>query len=161
MKKCREADDSILFIDASKEFEIIKTLEESMTKKSMEGVAPVANCDIQSTRIESMIRLIRGQQVIIDRDLAVLYNVETRRLNEQVKRNAGRFPEDFMFQLSKEEFEDWKSQFATSNSVVMGALPVPSDPPANRTNVRDPEGNVSAGRRESKGMCFIVIQPFF
>ena len=120
MKKCREADDSMLFIDASKEFEIIKTLEESMTKKR-EEVGPVANCDIQSTRIESMIRLIRGQQVILDRDLAVLYNVETRRLNEQVKRNAGRFPEDFMFQLSKEEFEDWKSQFATSNSVVMGA----------------------------------------
>ena len=120
MKKCREANDSMLFIDASKEFEIIKTLEESMTKKR-EEVGPVANCDIQSTRIESMIRLIRGQQVIIDRDLAVLYNVETRRLNEQVKRNAGRFPEDFMFQLSKEEFEDWKSQFATSNSVVMGA----------------------------------------
>ena len=81
----------------------------------------IANCNIQSTRIESMIRLIRGHQVIIDRDLAILYNVETRRLNEQVKRNAGRFPEDFMFQLSKEEFEDWKSQFATSNSVVMGA----------------------------------------
>ena len=81
----------------------------------------IANCDIQSTRIESMIRLIRGHQVIIDRDLAILYNVETRRLNEQVKRNAGRFPEDFMFQLSKEEFEDWKSQFATSNSVIMGA----------------------------------------
>ena len=83
--------------------------------------AEVANCDIQSSRIESMIRLIRGKQVILDRDLSSLYNVETRRLNEQVKRNAERFPEDFMFQLSKEEFEDWKSQFATSNSIVMGA----------------------------------------
>ena len=81
----------------------------------------IANREIPSTRIESMIRLIRGRQVILDRDLAMLYNVETRRLNEQVKRNAERFPEDFMFQLGKEEFEDWKSQFATSNSVVMGA----------------------------------------
>ena len=81
----------------------------------------IANRDIQSPKIESMIRLIRGHQVILDRDLAMLYNVETRRLNEQVKRNVERFPEDFMFQLSKEEFEDWKSQFATSNSVVMGA----------------------------------------
>lgn len=53
--------------------------------------------------------------------MAELYGVETRRLNEQVKRNIERFPEDFMFQLTKEEFENWKSQFATSNSIVMGA----------------------------------------
>lgn len=58
---------------------------------------------------------------MLDRDLAELYGVETRRLNEQVKRNIERFPEDFMFQLTKEEFENWKSQFATSNSIVMGA----------------------------------------
>ena len=70
---------------------------------------------------ESLIRVIRGQQVMLDRDLAELYGVETRRLNEQVKRNIERFPEDFMFQLTKEEFENWKSQFATSNSIVMGA----------------------------------------
>ena len=71
--------------------------------------------------VESLIRVIRGQQVMLDRDLAELYGVETRRLNEQVKRNIERFPEDFMFQLTKEEFENWKSQFATSNSIVMGA----------------------------------------
>ena len=58
---------------------------------------------------------------MLDRDLAMLYGVETRRLNEQVKRNADRFPEDFMFQLSQEEFENWKSQNATSNSILMGA----------------------------------------
>lgn len=58
---------------------------------------------------------------MLDRDLAELYGVETRRLNEQVKRNIERFPEDFMFQLTKEEFENWKSQIATSNSIVMGA----------------------------------------
>ena len=62
-----------------------------------------------------MIRVIRGQQVIIDRDLALLYGVETKRLNEQVKRNIERFPEDFMFQLSKEEVENLKSQNATSS----------------------------------------------
>ena len=71
--------------------------------------------------VESLIRVIRGQQVMLDRDLAELYGVETRRLNEQVKRNIERFPEDFMFQLTKEEFENWKSQIATSNSIVMGA----------------------------------------
>ena len=71
---------------------------------------------IQSVeQIESLILSIRGKQVILDRDLARLYGVETRRLNEQVRRNMERFPEDFMFQLSKEEFENWKSQFAISN----------------------------------------------
>ena len=52
---------------------------------------------------------------MLDEDLAGLYQVETRRLNEQVKRNSERFPEDFMFQLSKEEYENLKSQFATSS----------------------------------------------
>lgn len=52
---------------------------------------------------------------MLNRDLAELYHVGTRRLNEQVKRNIERFPEEFMFQLSKEESENWKSQFATSN----------------------------------------------
>lgn len=72
-------------------------------------------------KVESLIRIIRDKQVMLDRDLAELYGVETRRLNEQVKRNIERFPEDFMFQLTKEEFENWKSQFATSNSIIMGA----------------------------------------
>ena len=63
--------------------------------------------------VESLIRVIRGQQVMLDRDLAELYGVETKRLNEQVKRNIERFPEDFMFQLTKEECS--KSQIATLN----------------------------------------------
>jgi hypothetical protein len=58
---------------------------------------------------------IRGLQVMLDEDLVELYEIETRRLNEQVKRNAERFPEDFMFQLSKEEYENLKSQNATSS----------------------------------------------
>ena len=64
--------------------------------------------------MESLIRVIRGQQVMLDRDLAELYGVETKRLNEQVKRNIERFPEDFMFQLTPNEFDNLKSQFATS-----------------------------------------------
>lgn len=65
--------------------------------------------------IENLIQVIRGKQVILDRDLARLYGVETRVLNQAVQRNIERFPADFMFQLSKEEFENWKSQFAISN----------------------------------------------
>jgi len=71
-------------------------------------------------KIEDKILVIRGQQVMIDRDLAELYGVETKRLNEQVRRNIERFPEEFCFQLNKEEFENWRSQFATSNSDKMG-----------------------------------------
>jgi len=71
-------------------------------------------------RIENKILLIRGQKVLLDRDLAELYGVETRRLIEQVKRNKSRFPEDFMFQLNKKEFENWRSQIAMSNSDRMG-----------------------------------------
>ena len=63
--------------------------------------------------IEPLIKIIRGQQVMLDRDLATLYGVETKRLNEQVKRNIKRFPEDFMFQLTKEEC--LRSQIATLN----------------------------------------------
>lgn len=61
------------------------------------------------------INIIRGQKVMLDEDLAELYEVQTKRLNEQVKRNKDRFPSDFMFQLTKEEFENLKSQFATSS----------------------------------------------
>ena len=66
--------------------------------------------------IKSRIFTIRGVQVMLDRDLAVLYGVGTSRLNEQVKRNEERFPETFMFQLTKEELAEWISQIATSNS---------------------------------------------
>jgi ORF6N domain len=66
-------------------------------------------------RIEKAIWLIRGHKVMLDRDLAALYEVPTKRLNEQVRRNLARFPEDFMFQLTKEEFGNWRSQIATSN----------------------------------------------
>ena len=65
--------------------------------------------------IVSRIFLIRSQKVMLDSDLASLFGVPTKRFNEQIKRNISRFPSDFMFQLTQEEFESLKSQFATSN----------------------------------------------
>ena len=66
--------------------------------------------------IISRIFVISGQRVMLDRDLAQLYGVETKQLKRQVRRNFSRFPADFMFQMSKKEFENWRSQFGTSNS---------------------------------------------
>ncbi len=71
--------------------------------------------------IERRIYLIRGHKVMLDRDLADIYGVSTSRLNEQVKRNRSRFPEDFMFRLTALETANWRSQFAISNrGVTMG-----------------------------------------
>ena len=88
-------------------------------REKVEGKAnePVANSDQlpEVIDIKPMIRVIRGQQVMIDRDLALLYGVETRVLNQAVKRNIERFPDDFMFQLSKEDIEILKSQNVTSS----------------------------------------------
>ena len=69
--------------------------------------------DNQFLQIEPLIRTIRGQQVLLDSDLVILYGVETRQLNQQVKRNIERFPEDFIFQLTKVELINLKSQIAT------------------------------------------------
>ncbi len=63
--------------------------------------------------VMNKIYYIRGQKVMLDRDLAELYGVETKQLKRQVKRNIERFPEDFMFELTKREFENWRSQFVT------------------------------------------------
>ncbi len=70
--------------------------------------------------IENKILLIRCRKVMLDRDLAMLYSVETRTLNQAVRRNISRFPEDFMFQLTNEEMENWKSQIVISNKDKMG-----------------------------------------
>ena len=84
-----------------------------MAKKN--EIAKVESASIQPLEnIENLIHVIRGKQVMLDRDLARLYGVETRVLNQAVQRNIERFPGDFMFQLSKDEFENWKSQFAIS-----------------------------------------------
>lgn len=85
-----------------------------MAKKN--ETAKVESASIQPLEnIENLIHVIRGKQVMLDVDLARLYGVETKRLNEQVKRNIERFPEDFMFQLTREEAESSRSQFATLN----------------------------------------------
>ena len=98
-------------------------MAENKSIKELEAGKLVANCDDlpEKIDIQPLIRIIRGQHVLLDRDLAVLYRVETRVLNQAVKRNLERFPEDFMFQLTKEEFEIWKSQFVISKSILMGA----------------------------------------
>lgn len=75
---------------------------------------------IPDERIVNQIHIIRGKKVMLDRDLAELYGVTTGRLNEQVKRNKKRFPEDFMFQLNSEETANWRSQIAISKSTTMG-----------------------------------------
>ena len=75
---------------------------------------------LEENSIRSKIHFIRGQQVMLDRDLAALYGVETKVMNQAVKRNIERFPENFMFQLSENEYEIWRSQFVTSNSDKMG-----------------------------------------
>ena len=102
-------------------------MAENKSIKELEAGKLVANCDDlpEKIDIQPLIRIIRGQHVMLDRDLAVLYRVETRVLNQAVKRNLERFPEDFMFQLTKEEFEIWKSQFVTSKSILMGARKLP------------------------------------
>lgn len=66
--------------------------------------------------IENKIYLIRGCKVMLDRDLALLYGAQTKNLKRQVRRNIERFPSDFMFKLSQEEFRNWRCQFVTSNS---------------------------------------------
>ena len=89
-----------------------------MAKKETNTKLEITICDIKSNdniNIESLIRVIRGQQVMLDSDLAMLYGVETKRLNEQVKRNINRFPTDFMFQLTKEEASRLRSQIVTLN----------------------------------------------
>ena len=70
-------------------------------------------------RIRQAIIMLRGQKVMLDRDLALLYGVPTKVLKQAVRRNAGRFPADFMFVLSREEFVALRSQFVTSKGRVL------------------------------------------
>ena len=74
------------------------------------------NDNLALQKIAPLIHEIRGERVILDSDLARIYGVTTKRLNEQVKRNADRFPEDFAFRLSESEYDSLRSQFVTSSS---------------------------------------------
>jgi len=84
-----------------------------MTKSKQSAIIP-------DEQVINKIYLIRGQKVMLDRDLSELYQVETRVLNQAVRRNMDRFPKDFMFQLNEKEFQNWKSQVVISNSEKMG-----------------------------------------
>ena len=92
-----------------------------MSKKLISGNDALQTNQNPLENIENLILNIRGKQVMLDRDLARLYGVETKVLNQAVKRNLERFPEDFMFQLTNEEFENWKSQIVTSNWMTQKA----------------------------------------
>ncbi len=85
-------------------------------KKKTEKTEVVAYFDHESINIENLICTIRGQKVMVDFDLAMLYGVQNKRLNEQVKRNKERFPNDFMFQLTHEEWNVLRSQFAATKT---------------------------------------------
>ncbi len=80
---------------------------------------------LPSEIIKDKIYFIRGKKVMLDRDLAILYGVPTKVLNQAVKRNLDRFPEDFMFVLNDVELLNWKSQFVTSNSTLKQSLRKP------------------------------------
>ena len=100
----------------SKVFDILDWKIKSMAKTTKELMIPD---ELVMTRIY----LIRGQKVMLDKDLAELYGVETKVLNQAIKRNANRFPEDFMFQLTWTEFENLKSQIVTSSWGGVRKLP--------------------------------------
>ena len=76
-------------------------------------------------RIEKAIYLIRGEKVMLDRDLAVLYGISTKMLKQAVRRDLNRFSDDFMFVLNLAEFEDWRSQFVTSKADRVGLRHAP------------------------------------
>lgn len=83
-------------------------------------MVPETTTGIPEGVIMNKIYLIRGENVMLDRDLAELYGVETKVLKQSVRRKISRFPSDFMFELTKEELDNWRYQFGTSNKEVMG-----------------------------------------
>lgn len=86
-----------------------------MAKKEQEQTTDIISVIAEAKDIKSLIYVVRGQQVMMDSDLAMLYQVETKAFNQAVSRNIERFPENFRFQLTKEEFDALRSQIATSN----------------------------------------------
>lgn len=94
----------------------IVTSREGCYMASMKEKADLVPVTIQVNDIKNLIYTIRDKQVMLDYDLAALYGYEVRALNQQVKRNIARFPDDFMFQLTREEVEAVKSQIATSSN---------------------------------------------
>ena len=90
-------------------------MADQMTNEVIDqGTAETQMVEVEQPAIEKLIYVIRDKQVMIDSNLAMLYHVETKRLNEAVKRNIARFPEEFRFQLTEKETESLRSQIATS-----------------------------------------------
>ena len=94
-----------------------KKVKKAEVVANRDQLPQVINHDLANINIESLIRTIRGQKVMVDFDLAMLYGVQNKRLNEQVKRNIECFPDDFMFQLTKEEWKILRSQIATAKDL--------------------------------------------
>ena len=91
-------------------------MEEKTTKElSPQESKQLPDIEISEVTIKNLIHVVRGQQVMLDSDLAMLYGVETKNLNKAMKRNEKRFPKDFCFQLTKEEYEYLKFQIGTSS----------------------------------------------
>ncbi len=101
--------------DKEKEITIFETIKPNAMSEGKEN-----QLMLPDEVITSKIYFIRGEKVMLDRDLAELYGVETKYLKRQVRRNILRFPEDFMFELTQEELQIWRSQFGTSNPEKMG-----------------------------------------
>ncbi|HTV56556.1 MAG TPA: ORF6N domain-containing protein [Terriglobia bacterium] len=89
-----------------------------MTEKSLQAEGSAVS--VPAETIERSILLVRGHKVMLDRDLAQLYSVETRTLNQAVRRNIRRFPPDFMFHMTQQEFAEWRSQIVMSKTEKMG-----------------------------------------
>lgn len=92
--------------------------DDAKVRESVSNKLYIVDCqsnDLKKSNIESKIYTLRGSQIMLDSDLAELYDVETKALKQQVKRNRSRFPEDIMFELTKEEFDSLRSHFVTSN----------------------------------------------
>ena len=92
---------------------MVKAEETALVERNIDS--SVSNVEMTGYDIKSMIYVVRNQQVMIDNDLAMLYQVETRTLNQAVKRNITRFPERFRFQLTKDEYKNLKSQIVISS----------------------------------------------
>jgi len=96
---------------------------------------PVAEATAPEIELAELIRWLRGQKVILDRDLARLYEVEVKVLNQAVKRNSSRLPDDFMFQLTDEEAESLRSQIVTLDGVLTGGPAVAGPAPGSKRRI--------------------------
>ena len=101
----------------------VKKKSNSVNKNTVKNIRlnpQMPKSELNADQISTLVLTVRGQKVLLDRDLSCLYGIETRVLKQAVRRNRDRFPEDFMFELSSEEFADWRSQFVTSKEDLKG-----------------------------------------